>query len=86
MKEILDGLWKEYYSEKCAAIETEEERRLARNVTEARSLSEELLMKDQAEAFDAYSGALYRMQDCFLKKAFFMGCEFAISLVFGSKK
>lgn len=82
MKETLEKLWKEYFAEECAATDTEEERALAKKALEMHKTVNELLTKEQIVATEKYIDALFEMQDSFVKKAFFKGCEFAISFLF----
>lgn len=82
MKETLEKLWKEYFAEECATTDTEEERTLAKKALEMHKTVNELLTKEQIVATEKYIDALFEMQDSFVKKAFFKGCEFAISFLF----
>ena len=82
MKETLEKLWKEYFAEECATTDTEEERTLAKKALEMHKTVNELLTKEQIVAIEKYIDALFEMQDSFVKKAFFKGCEFAISFLF----
>ena len=79
MKKLLEKLWVEYFAEECACIDTEEERRLIKKVAEMQNTINELLTKEQNEHIQNHTEALYEMQGLFVKKAFFKGCEFALS-------
>ncbi len=79
MKEILEKLWEEHFAEKCAAMDTEEERVLAKKVALMHKTVNELLAKEQIDAIEKYIEALREIQESFVKKAFFKGCEFAMS-------
>ena len=81
MKETLERLWKEYLLAECAVIETDEERRLAKRVAELRESANALFLKEQEEAVDGYVDALCDANALFVKKAFFKGCEFVLSLL-----
>ena len=82
MKKTLEKLWKEYFAEECAAIDTEEERTLAKKALDMHKMVNELLTKEQIVATEKYIDALFEMQNSFAKKAFFKGCEFATSFLF----
>lgn len=79
MEETLEKLWNEYLSEKCAAIETEEERVLVRNAAEMHKRVNELITGEQKVAMEAFVEASYRNQFFYAKKAFMIGCKFAAS-------
>ena len=79
MRETLESLWEEYYAEKCAKIETEEERALAKTAAEKREIMRGLLTMEQGVALENYIEALYELQIVFLKKAFLKGCRFLTS-------
>ena len=81
MKETLERLWNEYFSEECAVIETEEERLLSRRVSESREVANATLTAEQCATVQQFIDALYEMQSAFVKKAFFKGCEFALSFI-----
>ncbi len=83
MKETLEKLWNEYFAEECAAIHTQEERVLAKKAIEIHKSVNELLTKEQNAAVEKYIETLLEMQDAFIKKAFFKGCEFTISFLLG---
>ena len=79
MKEILENLWDEYLSDKCAYINTEEESNLTKA---AASLHEEvnaMLNEEQQKAVERYVDAIYDNVAFFSKKAFFSGCKFSVS-------
>ena len=81
MKETMERLWNEYLAEECAAIETQEEKALVRKALEMHKNANELLTKEQNDAIEKYIEALFEMQDSFIKKAFFKGCEFTTSFL-----
>ena len=84
MKEKLEKLWNEYFFEECSVIETEEERSLLKNLSTMREAACRSLTKEQNEAVEKSIEALYKMQGAFIKKAFFKGCEFAVSIIIES--
>ena len=79
MKEMMEVLWSEYFAEECAVISTKEEPDLIRKVNEIHKKLDESLTAEQCETMETYMEALYEMQGAFVKKAFFKGCDFAIS-------
>jgi len=81
MKEAIEKLWDEYFSEKCAAMDTDEERRLAKKTVEFHEAASSLLNKEQEAAVEKYVDALCDMEAIFVKKAFFKGCEFSFSFL-----
>lgn len=81
MKKTLEKLWSEYLAEKCAAIDTEEERALANEAVEKHKIANDLLTKKQRDAIEKYIDVLCEIQSSFVKKAFFKGCEFATSFL-----
>lgn len=80
-EKTLDMLWNEYFAEKCAVIETEEERRLAKEAVELHKMANELLTEEQSDAIDKYIDTLCAIHSSFSKKAFCMGCEVAASFL-----
>lgn len=82
MKETLEKLWDEYFAEICSGIDTEAERALIKKVSEMNKKTKELLTSEQSDVMEAYIEAVYQMQGSFVKKAFFKGCEFAMSFFF----
>ena len=81
MKETLDKLWKEYLSDECAEIDTDEERNLTKKTVELHEKASALLNKEQADAVEEYVDAVCDVESFFAKKAFFKGCEFAVSFL-----
>ena len=81
MKETLDKLWNEYFWDECAAIDTDEERRLTGKIRELREKITPLLNKDQEDALEKYVDALREAEALFTKKAFYTGCKFAVSFL-----
>ena len=84
MKEILEALWNEYFLDKCSVMDTEEERRLMSVAADLHEHVRVLLNKEQEEALERYVDALYKIEVSVAKKAFFKGCEFAVSFLFES--
>ena len=82
MKITLEKLWNEYFAEECAAINTEEEKALMKKAIEMQKKANESLTKEQSDAIEKYIEVLYQIQGCYIKKAFFDGCEFATSFFF----
>ena len=85
MKEILEKAWNEYFCEWCSAIENKKEMGSLKNVCEMHETLNRLLTKEQDEALDKYVEAIYENQAHIIKKAFFKGCDFAMSLVFEAR-
>ncbi|MBQ9802272.1 MAG: hypothetical protein IJW51_04300 [Clostridia bacterium] len=81
MKETLAKLWNDYLSGECAAIDTDEERKLTKKAAELHEKASALLNKEQEQAVEKYVEALYDMEALFVKKAFFTGCEFGVSFL-----
>lgn len=81
MKITLEKLWEEYLFAKCAVIDTDEERNLMRKTAELHERVNALLDDEQQATVEKYIDALYDMEDIFVKKAFFKGCEFAVSFL-----
>lgn len=86
MRETLEKLWNEYFAEKCALINTEEERALIKKAVDMQKSANETLTKDQRKAIQEYIEAIYEFQSFSVKKAFFYGCEFATSFFFENLK
>ena len=82
MKTTLETLWSEYFSEKCSAIESDEEKALIKAVAKRYEETNALLNKEQQNAMEKHLEALCDLEACFTKKAFFKGCEFAVSFLF----
>ena len=81
MNKALEELWNEYFAEKCAVINTKEEKSLAKKAVEMHKEAGKSLTKEQNDAIEKYVDILYEIQNSFVKKSFFKGCEFAISLL-----
>ena len=81
MKETLEKLWNEYLLDECAAIGTDEERKLTKKTAQLHEEANALLNKDQKAAVEKYVDALCDIEALFVKKAFFRGCEFAVSFL-----
>ena len=86
MKQALEELWNEYLSEECSRIDTEEERKLLKNAAELHKKASELLNGKQINAVEKHLEALCEIHAFFAKKAFFKGCELAISLLLEAGK
>ena len=84
MKETLEKLWNEYLFDECAAIDTDEERELTKKAVELQEKANALLNKEQKEAVEKYVDILCDVDALFVKKAFFRGCEFAVSFLLES--
>ena len=85
MKETLEKLWNGYFAERCASVDSEEERKLRKRATELREKVNASIAAEQIEALDRYIEVLYEIADFSSRKAFFMGCEFAISFICEAK-
>ena len=81
MKELLENLWNDYLMEKCAVIDTEEERELNKTAAELHENLNNLLNEEQKNALELYVDALLDSESLLVKKAFFKGCEFAVSFI-----
>ena len=81
MKKILETLWNEYLCDKCAAIDTDEERNLTKNAIALHEKVNALLNEEQQDVVEEYVDALYDIEDVSIRKAFFKGCEFAVSFL-----
>ena len=79
MKTILEMLWDDYFSEKCSAIESDEEKALIKNVAKQYEEASALLNKEQQQAIEKHLEVLCDLEAHFIKKAFFKGCQFAIA-------
>ena len=67
-------------------MDTEKEREFARKTGELHEQLNVLLNKEQQEALEKYIDAIYDMEALFIKKAFFRGCEFALSFLLEAGK
>lgn len=83
MKETIEKLWNEYFSEQCVEINTEEERNLTRKAVELHEKVNALLNEEGKNALEEYVDALCDIEALFARKAFCKGCEFAISFLRG---
>ena len=81
MKKSLEKLWNEYFAEECATIKTKEERSLTKKAIEMYDAVNKLLQNEQIEVVYKYIDALCEVQGLYAKRAFFTGCEFAISFI-----
>lgn len=85
MRKFFEKVWDEYLAEKCAAIETDEERELIKRIAERRHLLDELTTKEQKDALEGYAEALMNAQAFESKKAFIKGFSFAMSFIYESE-
>ena len=81
MKKTLEKLWNEYLLDKCAGIDTDEERELIEKALKLHQKAKALLNEEQENAVEKYIDALCDIDTIFMKKAFFKGCEFAVSFL-----
>ena len=81
MKDVLNRVWHEYFSDECLRVDTDEERRLLGCAADASEELNRLLTAEDRRAVERYADAIYAMQDVLIKKAFFKGCEFAVTFV-----
>ena len=81
MKKILDVLWDEFFAEKCASLDTAEERQLTAKAAEHYKKVNELLNKEQKVAVEKYVETLWDIEALFVKKAFLKGCEFGVNFI-----
>ena len=81
MKNVIEKLWDEYFSEECAVLNTEEEKELIERVVKAQKEANELLNREQREKVEKFVETLHEMHGISLKKAFCSGCEFATSFL-----
>ena len=81
MKEIIERLWNDCFSEECATIDTEEERTLTASALELHEKANATLNEAQQEALEKYVDTLYSLEALFIKKAFFKGCEVATAFL-----
>ncbi len=82
MNETLKKLWDEYLLDKCAVIDTDEERALTRAAAELNEKAISLLNQEQQDAVEKYVDALCDVDALFARKAFLKGFEFSFSLLF----
>lgn len=81
MKQILENLWNEYLWDQCAAIDTDEERKLTKLSAELHEKATASLNEEQKENVQKYIETLCHLDSLFVKKAFFKGCEFSVSFL-----
>jgi len=79
MTETLEKLWDEYFAGICATIDTAQEKALLKKIVETHHMTNEQLTKDQMNALEKHMETVYELQGNMVKKAFFKGCEFALS-------
>ena len=79
MRKTLENLWNNYFSDECSIIDSEKEKELAENAVEKHKIVKSLLTEEQCKVIEDYVDTLNEFHNSFVKKAFFKGCEFAIS-------
>ncbi len=82
MKEILNNLWEKYFFEECSTINTNEEKELLKKLADLREKAYVSLNDEEKEAVERCFETLYDIETIYAKKAFFKGCEFAVSFLF----
>ena len=82
MKEILNNLWNEYFSEECISVNTNEEKELIKKLADIREKTNAKLNEEQKNAVEKCIEAVYDVESAYRKKSFFKGCEFAVSFLF----
>ena len=82
MKEILNKLWEKYFFEECSTINTNEEKELLKKLADLREKAYVSLNDEEREAVERCFETLYDIETIYAKKAFFKGCEFAVSFLF----
>ena len=86
MKEIVEKIWDEYFSEQCAEIKTSEERALLQKASELHTAANRLLTAEQMQAVEKYVESLFELQGYITKRSFFKGCSFAVSFFFETER
>ena len=81
MKKTIEKLWNEYFLDECFAMNTDEERNLMKKTAEFHEKVSALLNKEQESAVEQYVESIYDTESLLVKKAFFKGCEFAVSFL-----
>ena len=81
MRSTLERLWNECLFEECAAIDTDEERRLTKVAIDAHGRLSTMLSKEEEDILQKYVNALCDIHTAFAKKAFLKGCEFSSSFI-----
>ena len=81
MKKTLERLWSDYLLDECAAIDTDEERKLTNLAIELHERANALLDQEQQDVVEKYVDALCDINAVFAKKAFVKGCEFGVSFL-----
>ena len=82
MREILNKLWYEFFSEECITVDTNEEKQLIKKLAELREKTNAQLNEEQKDAVEKCIEAVYDVESAYRKKSFFKGCEFAVSFLF----
>ena len=81
MEKTLEKLWNEYFSEECAALDTDEERALSKKAAELEERVCAFFSEEQREAVQKYADALCDLNALYARKAFCKGCMFAVSFL-----
>ena len=81
MKKTIKKLWKEYFVEEIATIESDEERELTKKAAKLHEEMNSLLSKEAYDATEKYLNSIYELNSLIEEKAFTKGCEFAISFL-----
>jgi len=81
MKETLEKLWKKYLFEECSTITTDEEQKLVEQAAQLHQQANARLNPEQQAALEDYVDILCDIDSRLAKKAFFKGCEFAVSFL-----
>ena len=81
MKETLEKLWRDYLADECAAIDTKEERELSKKAIVLQEKANALMSEEGKDTLQSYVDALCDINAIFAEKAFFKGCEFALSFL-----
>ena len=69
MKETLEKLWTDYFSDECAVVDTNEERVMLKQTAELHQKANDVLNAEQQEAVENYVDALCDMEALLVKKA-----------------
>jgi len=85
MTSMLEMLWNDYFSDDCAKINTDEERKLTKIAMELHEKANATLNEEEKNAVEKYVDALQDLEALFIKKAFIKGCKFAVSFLMETK-
>ena len=70
MKQTLEKLWNDYLADECAAVSSDEERKLAKITVELHEKVNSTLNEAQKNEVEEYVDALFDVEAIFLKKHF----------------